>query len=306
MELTLVAFASFYAAGRHTARYADTLVQALGGQLVLLHVNHASAYDPYAGVGESFRKAAQDRQVGTAAALEQQAHGLSSHPTVEVATDLLPAVAQDVAMRHHPALFVISQPAPAHPAAAGLVAACAELLRAGNHPLLVVPIPTPAEQVPRRILIAADRELFALIPAAQPLHQLLALPGAAVFVAHVSEVEDDEGCALALRAVQASGLTEGLPTPELRGYEADDYAAGLLAAVQDTQAELVVVVARPRSYLSELFHHSVTARLLQRCPVPVLVLPTEPEAEGLPIESASLTTVGQWTNAVLSGLSPAS
>ena len=275
MALTLVVFAGFYPAARHTVRYADTLVQALRGKMLLLHVNHASAYDPYAGAGESFRKDAQDRQIGTAEALEQQAHGLFSHPSVEVATDLLPAVAQDVATRHHPALFVISQPDLAHPAAAGLVAACAELLRAGNHPLLVVPSTTPAEQVPRRILIAADREFFALLPAAQPLRQLLSRPGGAVFVAHVSAVEDDEGCALALRAVQASGLTEGLPTPELRGYASDDDEAGLLAAVQDTQAELVVVLARPRSYLSELFHDSVTARLLQRCPVPVLVLPAE-------------------------------
>ncbi|MBC7447601.1 MAG: universal stress protein [Hymenobacteraceae bacterium] len=275
MALTLVVFTGFYAPARHTVRYADTLALALGGKLVLLHVNGASEYDPYEGVGESFRKDAQDRLVGTAEALEQQARGLSSHPTVEVATDLLPAVAQDVATRHHPALFVISQPDPAHPAAADVVTACAELLRAGNYPLLVVPIDTPAEQHPRRILLAADREAFALVPAAQPLRQLLSLPGGAVFVAHVSEVEDDEGCALALRAVQASGLVEGLPTPELRGYAYDNYEAGLLAAVQDTQAELVVVAARPRSYLSGLFHHSVTAQLLQRCPVPVLVLPTE-------------------------------
>ncbi len=305
MALTLVVFTGFYAPARHTVRYADTLTQAVGGKLVLLHVTGAAAYDPYEGVGESFRQAAHDRQVGTAEALEEQAHGLASHPTVEVATDLLPAVAQDVAARHHPALFVISQPDPVHPAAADVVTACAELLRAGSYPLLVVPFATPAEQPPRRILIAADREVFALAPAAQPLRQLLLLPDAVVFVAHVSAVEDDEGCALALHAVQASGLVEGRPTPELRGYAYDSYEAGLLAAVQDTQAELVVVLARPRSYWGELFHHSVTAQLLQRCPVPVLVLPTEPEVP--PVAAASLTTtVAQWTNAVLSGLSPAS
>ncbi len=305
--LTLVAFANFYPAGRHTTQYANTLAEALDGKLVLLHVNHAAAYDPYEGIGESFRQAAQDRQLGTAEALAQQARGLSSHPTVEVATDLLPAVAQDVAVRHYPVLFVISQPDPARPEAVGVVAACVELLRAGHYPLLVVPLATPAEQFPRRILIAADREAFALIPAAQPLRQLLAQPDTTVFVAHVSEVADDEGCALALHAVQTSGLTEGLPTPELRGYQYDDYESGVLAAVQDTQAELVVVLARPRSYLSALFHRSVTAQLLKRCPVPVLVLPTAPEVEEeSPSDSANLTAVGQWTNAVLSGLSPAS
>lgn len=38
----------------------------------------------------------------------------------------------------------------------------------------------------------------------------------------------------------------------------------LLAAVQDTQADMVVVLARPRSYFGDLFHHSVTARLQAR------------------------------------------
>ena len=53
MSLSLVVFAGFYPAARHAVRYADTLTQALRGKLVLLHVNHASAYDPYAGIGES-------------------------------------------------------------------------------------------------------------------------------------------------------------------------------------------------------------------------------------------------------------
>ena len=90
-------------------------------------------------------------------------------------------------------------------------------------------------------------------------------------------LDDNEGCAAALRAVQTSGLLKGLPTPELRGYAHDNYAEGLLGTVQDEQADLVIVLARQRSYLSELFHRSVTARLLADCPVcpvPMLVRPT--------------------------------
>ena len=95
---------------------------------------------------------------------------------------------------------------------------------------------------------------------------------------HVSSgVEDDEGCSAALRAVQLSGLVKGVATPELRGYQNDDYTEGLLAAVHDTKADLVIVLARERSYLGELFHRSVTARLLAECPVPVLVLPVVAE-----------------------------
>ncbi|GAA3991735.1 universal stress protein [Hymenobacter antarcticus] len=303
MALTLVVFAGFYATPRHTVHYANTLTQALHGQLVLLHVNRASLFDPYALMAESYHQEELDRQTETAAALYRLAEELPTQPTVEVATDLLPEVAQDLATRHHPALFVLSQPDPERPDSS-VAQACAELLRAGHFPLLLVPSTAPADQPPRRILIAADRESFALAANAQPLRQLLALPGAELIVAHVSSgVEDDAGCSAALRAVQLSGLVKGLPTPELRGYEHDNYAEGILAAIQDTQADLVIVLARERSYLGELFHQSVTAHLLAHCPVPVLVLPVA--APVAAPDSGQLAAAALLTNSVLTGLAPA-
>jgi len=303
MALTLVVFAGFYATPRHTVHYANTLAQALHGQLVLLHVNRASMFDPYALVAESYHQDELNSQTNTAAALYRLAEELHTQPTVEIATDLLPEVAQDLAKRHHPALFVLSQPA-TEPTDSNVAQGCAELLRAGHFPLLLVPPTTPTDQPPRRILIAADAEPFALAANAQPMRQLLALPGMELIVAHVSSgVEDDAGCSAALRAVQLSGLVQGLPTPALRGYEHDNYAQGVLAAVQDTQADLVIVLARERSYLGELFHQSVTARLLAHCPVPVLVLPVAAPAAAP--DSGPLATAAQLTNSVLSGLMPA-
>ena len=303
MALTLVVFAGFYPTPRHTVHYADTLAQALHGPLVLLHVNRASMFDPYALVAESYHQEELSHQTDTAAAPYRMAEELPTQPTVEVATDLLPEVARDLAKRHHPALFVLSQP-DAGRADISVAQGCAELLRAGHFPLLLVPPTVPANQTPRRILIAADAEPFMLAANAQPLRQLLALPGAALTVAHISSgVEDDAGCSAALRAVQLSGLVQGLPTPELRGYEHENYADGVLAAVQDTQADLVIVLARERSYLGELFHQSVTAGLLAHCPVPVLVLPVAAPATA---DSGHLATAAQVTNSVISGLMPAS
>ncbi len=303
MPLTLIVFAGFYPTARHTVLYGNNLTEALHGKLVLLHVKRASMADPYELMAESFRREELGREIETAAALYRLAEELHTQPTVEVATDLLPVVAQDLAARYRPALFVLSQPDRAR-ADISVANDCAELLRAGHFPLLVVPPTAPADQPPRRILIAADREPFALATETDVLRQLLALPGAELVIAHVSSgVEDDEGCSAALRAVQLSGLVKGLATPELRGYENNDYAAGLLAAVQDTHADLVIVLARERSYLSALFHHSVTGRLLAECPVPVLVLPVVAEAH--PHESADLTAAAQWTNSVLTGLAPA-
>ena len=304
MSLSLIVFAGSSPPARCAIQYADTLAQALHGRLVLLHINRAALFDPNARIAQGYEQEELGRQTDTAAMLYQQAEGLRTVATVEVATDLLPAVAQDLARRHQPALFVLSQPEEARPAA-GLVTSCAEILRAGNYPLLVVAPNAPTDHPPRRILIAADREPFALAAEVQALRPLLALPGAEVFVAHVSSgVEDDEGCALALRAVQASSLVDGLPVPELRGYEHDDYAQGVLAAVQDLQADLVVVLARQRSYVSELFHRSVTAQLLTGCSVSVLVLPVATEVPSG--ESIGFNTAIENVTAVLHGLAPAS
>lgn len=88
-------------------------------------------------------------------------------------------------------------------------------------------------------------------PADEPLLGYAA--ALAAFVAHVSGGVED---AAALRAVQNSGPVDGLPIPELRGYTQDDYAEGVLDAGRDTRADLVVVFARHRSYLSEVFHRS--------------------------------------------------
>ncbi|TDN38809.1 universal stress protein [Hymenobacter sp. UV11] len=304
MSLTLVVFAGFYEAARHAEHYADALGQALHGKLVLLHVNRASLFDPYLVVGERYRQAELATETDTTAALHRQAAALRSPATVVVTTDLLPAIAHDLATGYEPALFVLSQPDAEHPAAS-VVADCAELLRAGQHALLAVPLATPAAKAPRRILLAADREAFALAPAALALRELLALPGTELLVAHVSAgVEDDAGCAAALRAVQDSGLLAGLPIPELRGYNQDDYAEGVLDAVRNTQADLVVVFARQRSYLSEVFHSSVTARLLTDCPVPILVLPTTLATVPAAGPEVSATVV-QSATSVLQGLSPA-
>ena len=305
MDLSLIVFAGFYPPARRAIQYADALAQAVAGRLVLLHINRASQFDPYESVAERYHQQELARKSDMAAILYQQAGRLQTAASLEVVTDLLPAVAQDLARRYQPALFVLSQADEGAPAATNLLTSCVDILRGGSYPLLVVSAAAPARHPPRRILIAADRELFTLAPESEALRPLLALPGVEVMVAHISSgVEDDEGCALALRAVQASGLVQGLPTPELRGYQHESHAQGVLAAALDTRADLVVVVARQRSYLSDLFHRSVTANLLHTCPVPVLVLPAAapepaPEAPGIAMAAG-------YANTVLTGLLPAS
>ncbi|GAB2849450.1 universal stress protein [Hymenobacter ruber] len=281
MLLTLIVLSGFYEPARHAIHYADKLAQAVQAQLVLLHVNRASLLDPYelvGAVGEKYHRQELAGQSDTVVALHQLARSLHAPAAVEMATDLLPDIARELATRYAPALFVLGQPDADHPDYAGMTALCAELLRAGHYPLLTVPTTTPTTQPPHRFLIAADRESFTLGPAAQALRPLLAQLGTGgVVVAHVSDgVVDDDGCATALRAVRASGLVD-FTHPELRGYIDSDYAEGVLTATQEVAADLVITLARERSFMSDLFHRSITARLVEQCPVPVLVLPAVAE-----------------------------
>ena len=60
-------------------------------------------------------------------------------------------------------------------------------------------------------------------------------------------------------------------------HDAADYepAAGVLRAVAEAQADLLILIARPRSFLGSLFHRSVTAQVLRGCSVTLLLLPAE-------------------------------
>ena len=271
--LTLLVLTSFFAESRRALRFAAELAAHLHGRVVLLHVNRASLYDPYVFVGENWRKQELAGEADTAALLARITGQLHAPATVEIATDLLPTLAHDLVARYAPALFVLGRPAPEYASSEQLSATTLELLRAAQLPVLLVPLDTAAAVPPQQVVVAADDEPCVLPGSAAAVHQLLNGAGVELTVAHVSTVEDDEGCARALRAVEHCGLTAGHPGTALRGYQSEAPAAGILAAIADTGADLAVLLARSRSYLGELFHGSVTAQVSSQSPIPVLVLP---------------------------------
>ncbi|WP_345225504.1 universal stress protein [Hymenobacter koreensis] len=280
MDSTFVVLTNFYPPAQRALQYTDAMAGVLGSQLVLLHVNRGSFYDPsYALAGNDWRRDELRNAVETGTLLSQMAEQLRTPATVELTTDVLPGVARDIAHRYPAPLFVLGLPAAQRAAPAQLSTAAMELLRATNLPALLVPVDTPELAPPRRVLIAADAEDFSLTEPAAPVSNLLQQLGAELVVAHVTDTEDDVRCTKALQAVQRSGLAAGVATIGLRGYQNPDAAAGLLEAIQDTGADLVVVLARTRSYFGELFHRSVTAQVIAGSPVPVLAVPvTEPVA----------------------------
>jgi nucleotide-binding universal stress UspA family protein len=281
MKFTLVVLTSFYPAAQQAVRYADALASTLGGQLVLLHVERAFHFEPYLFPGDARRRPNPTAEEETRAQLDRLVGGLrTASVAVELAPDILPEAVLDLARRHEPAIFVVGLPAPGTAEPDQISTAALQLLRGSRLPMLLVPLSTKAPVLPQRVLVAADSEGFALHPSAAGVTCLLGNRSVEVTVAHVSPMEDDRACTAALRAVERSGLLAGLPQADLRGYCRHRPAEGVLEATRDTQADLVVMLARTRSFLGALFHRSVTAQVISQSAVPVLVVPaSEPLAE---------------------------
>ena len=153
------------------------------------------------------------------------------------------------------------------------------VLRATGRPVLLVPAATPATavapMVPRRVLVAVDGEPFGLAAAFRNLGWLLSSWLAAYILAHIDlsrELPGAEG-QQALVDVRASKLL--LPATPLVLCEVADASpvTGILQAIADTQADMLVLIARLRSLWGELLPHSVMAAVLRHTPVLVLLLP---------------------------------
>ncbi|GAB2955273.1 hypothetical protein GCM10027048_21240 [Hymenobacter coalescens] len=262
---SLIVLANFLPASHRAIRYAAELAAPLGAQLVLLHVQEVSELE-----GELLPQS-EERDGDLLVAVQALADEAYVPTSVELVPDLQLATAAQLAKRYAPALFVLGHAA--DPAAEGEVsAAVLQVLRSGEFPLLIIPQTYQGPVTPTRVLVAADGEPFALAKPTAAL-QLLGALEPRITVVTVSAVEDDQVCAAALQQVKDSGLADVaahvVPEAIHHAYPVE----GLLQAVALTNADLVVLIARPRSFLSAMFHRSVTNRLLDRCPVPMLLLP---------------------------------
>ena len=88
-----------------------------------------------------------------------------------------------------------------------------------------------------------------------------------------------------------------------RGICIRSWSAPLLIALAALTA-LTGADARAQSFCSS-DGQTQPARLLERCPVPVLVLPVTAEVETDTIPSPIAATVAQWSRDLLAGLAPA-
>ena len=282
MSHSIVVLANLSAAAEKAARYAAVLGAPLHTHVVLLHFYH----DPVMLAPELavVPAALTDRNYAeSAAGMHALAQQLPGSTEVKVSTLPMPDAVAEALLQHQPMLLAMGL-SPEHDFLDELLHnQVLPVLRATHQPLLLVPEAAPAAALPRRVLLALDAEPFSLGAAGHKLGPLLAGWQAAYTVTHVM-LNDQEAAPrsrLPLADVRASGLLP--PEAPLWLYQEADAAPadGILQAQADTQADLVVLIARPRSFLGRLFHHSVTADVLRRSPVPVLLVPAEaPEMPG--------------------------
>lgn len=260
-----------------TARYTAALGAPLRLRLTLLHL------DVYPVMLEPELVAASAGQIvrleaAAIADLHALARRLPGPPEVlDHAGFMAPDVVEAV-RRQQPLLLAMNLPPEASFLEGLLLEQLLPMLRDTHRPLLLVPPKVAHNQPPRRVLVAVDDEPFAPSGASLALAPLLASWPATFTVAHVRLRDKQRELApgqLALNRLRTSSLLPAAAPLELYEEAHLSPATGVLQAITDTRADLLVLITRPRSFLSGLFHHSVTASVLRHCPVPVLLLPAK-------------------------------
>jgi nucleotide-binding universal stress UspA family protein len=195
---------------------------------------------------------------------------------VEVSERELPEAVRAAVRYHQPLLLVLGRPGEADTPVEIMTGTAMDLLTNVPYPLLVVPAPGWDSFPPRRLLLAVDGKLFVLRPHQDVLRQLLHVAAGTLAVVRVTDDSHARlGAEAVLRTLAANDLTEELPPGQLHEVHHHSVVGGVLAEAARQDANQLVVVARHHSLLGSLFHRSVTAQLIERSPIPVLVLPAE-------------------------------
>ena len=305
MNPSLLVLADLSPAAERAAQYAALLGTPLQAHLILLHFYH----DPVLELELAGVTSAQlsRNQADTAAVLRAVAQRLPVPADVTVSVKPMPEAIAEVVRGHHPLLLVMGLSAEHLVLDHWLHNQLLPVLRATQQPLLLVP-EAATTRSPRRVVLAVDGEPFTLNAAAAHVAALFeAWPDVAYTVANVPSRHEQPAFSgeLALDDVRTSGLLPATATLELYEHRHFSAVTGIIQALEYAHADLLVLIARPRSFLGRLFHRSVTAQVLRLSPVPVLLLPATAEAPMADLTDRA-ATLAEYANAVLTGLSPAS
>ncbi|SHJ81826.1 Nucleotide-binding universal stress protein, UspA family [Hymenobacter daecheongensis DSM 21074] len=271
MAVSLLILTDFFQAANRALDYATNLAGPLSARLVLLHVRRDSLLDPDTFTGELSNL----NQEAIGLALNRVASNLSVPVVAEVGHGQVLEALADAVSRHQPALIVLGRPDYSGTPDELVETTSLDILRTAPYPMLVVPHTVSTTAPPRRVLLAVDGEPFTLGEHTGMARHLLTSLGCELTVLHVAAAAAAEIDPAALSAVHDTGLLIDLPAVHTRTVAGTSPADAILQAARAADFDLVVLIARRRSFLGSLFHHSVTAQVLLNSRLPVLVLPAE-------------------------------
>jgi nucleotide-binding universal stress UspA family protein len=276
MSACILVLTDFSAAANHALLYAAGLAAPLGAHLVVLHVDtQTSLLAPKLLVQEH-----PDPHSFTLA-LDACVRQLSAPTLTEARTGPLATVVAAAAARHRPVLIVVGRPHTEDLPDELVAPSALDVLPATPYPLLVVPYSASLTKVPRYLLLAADEEPFSLGDYAGSVRHLLNALDAQLSVVHVAPAGHEASNAQALEAVLQTGISIERPLAVLHHAAGTDPAEGIITAAATLHTDLLVLIARPRSFFGRLFHYSVTAQVVRHSAVPVLLLPAIAQAASL-------------------------
>ena len=279
MTPSILVLADLSAATERAAQYAAALGRPLHAEITLLYFYH----DPVLELAAENIAQLNCNHADAAATLRAVARRLPVPTEVTVSVAPMPAAIADAVNQHHPLLLAMGLSTEHDLLDQVLHNQVLPVLRGTHEPLLLVPEAGPVPRVPRRVLVASDGEPFTPTAAALALAPLLAAWEATFTVAHVKahHAQLASPGKMAQADLRASGLLPAGTALELYEECHVSAGAGVLQAIDDTQADLLVLLARPRTFLERRFRRSVTAQVLRHCRVPVLLVPVDaPELPG--------------------------
>ncbi|WP_170172737.1 universal stress protein [Hymenobacter rigui] len=270
MAAPFLVLTDFTPAADQALRYAAALAAPIQAPLVVLHIRRETLLDPDAFNG-SIRHLSEGE---VAASLQERIQPLGVPVVVESAVEGVEAAVADAVRRHAPSLVVLGKPDTETTPDELVSSTSLKLLRATRTPLLVVPVGSQAAVPPRNVTIAADNSSISLKTQSTGMRELLQHLQPRLTVTHVAEPENDDTCAGAVQAVAASGLLAGIEARiHSHGVRNRRVPEGILQAAHETHADLLVLVARRRSFLGQLFNRSVTSQVILHGHLPMLLLP---------------------------------
>ncbi|MFD1470730.1 universal stress protein [Hymenobacter caeli] len=273
MKPNFVVLTDFSLAGERARAYAAALAAPLGAVLHLVHVCFpvpvtAAEYGVLLPVMDpGYVRETRDSLARVAAALPVPA-------TAElVETDWYDAVTGALA-QHRPLLVVAGLSATHGLLDEWLSNRALPLAHDTGYPLLLVPehLPAAARHPPRRLALATEDRPFALAPQARALAPLFDALGCDVAVVNVRPPGAPAAGWNGLHAAQQCGLAAALPRSALHQVVHESTAAGILQAVAEVEADVLVLLDQGHGWVHKLFNGSVIAQVLRRTPVPVLLL----------------------------------